>query len=63
MKTFLNSLDLPAIREDQNRELIYKITKKELDSVISRLKLNKSPGSDGYPGERYKTFKEELLPL
>ena len=63
MKEFLNSLDLRAIGEDQNRKLNSAITKKELDSAISRLKLNKSPGSDGYPGERYKTFKEELLPL
>lgn len=41
MKEFLESLDLPAIGEEQNRKLISSITKKELDAAISRLKLTK----------------------
>lgn len=27
------------------------------------MKANKSPGSDGFPSERYRTFKNELTPL
>lgn len=63
MKEFLNSLDLPSIGEAQNEKLISNITKKELDDAISRIKSNKSPGSNGFPSEWYKTFSEELTPL
>lgn len=63
MKEFLDSLDLPAIGEEQHRKLTSNITKKELDAAISRLKPNKTPGSDGFPIECYKTFREEWTPL
>ena len=39
------------------------ITADELKVAISRLKLSKSPGSDGYVAEWYKEFKEELTPV
>lgn len=60
---FLNSLDLPSIGESQNSALNTEITITELNNAISRLKANKAPGSDGFIGEWYKTFKPELMPM
>ena len=63
MKEFLNSLDLPSIGESQNKKLIADITKKEIEDAISRLKSNKASGSDGFPSEWYKIYREQLIKL
>ena len=53
--------DLPKLTENQRKEIDKPITKAEIDIVVRKhLKTGKSPGSNGFTAEFFKTFWEYI---
>uniref|UniRef100_A0A4X1T7P0 Calcium uptake protein 1, mitochondrial n=1 Tax=Sus scrofa TaxID=9823 RepID=A0A4X1T7P0_PIG len=63
MDTFLESHSLPKLNQVETDQLNRPITRNEIEEVIKSLPTNKSPGPDGFTGEFYQTYKEELVPI
>ena len=59
---FLEKFNLPKLNQEEI-EIMNLITSTEMKAVIKNLPKNKSPGPDGFTGEFYQTFKEELMPI
>ena len=63
MENFLEKYNLPKVNEEEADNLYRPITADEIEAVIKKLPTHKSPGPDGFTGEFYKAFKEELTPI
>ena len=63
MDTFLEKYNLPKLNEQEAENLNRPITADEIKAVIKKLPTHTSPGPDGFTGEFYKAFKEELTPI
>ena len=62
MDRFLEKCNLPRLNQEEI-EIMNKITNTEIEAVIKNLPQTKSPGPVGFTGEFYQTFREELRPI
>ena len=63
MDNFLETYSLPKLNQEETDQLNRWITRNENEYVIKILPTNKNPGPDGFTGEVYQTYKEELTPI
>ena len=63
MDRCLETFTLPRLNQEEIEIMNNTITSTELEAVIKTLPKNKSPGPDGFTGEFYQTFREELMPI
>ena len=63
MDKFLERYNLPRLNQGEIENTNRPITSNEIETVIKNLPTNKSSGPDGFTGEFYQTFREELTPI
>ena len=63
MDRFSERFNLPRLNQEEIETMSNSITSTEVEAVIKNLPENKSPGPDGFTGEFYQTFREELMPI
>ena len=62
MDKFLEKYNLPKLNEEEPESLNISITAEESEAVIQKQAPHKSHRTNGFTGEFYKTFEEELTP-
>ena len=63
MDAFLENHKLLKLEQEEIENLNRPITTEDIESVIKNLPRHKSPGPDGFPGEYYQMFKEEIISI
>ena len=60
---FLEKYNLPKLIQEEIENLNRPITSTEIQTVIKNLPTNKSSGTDGFTGQFYQKFREQLTPI
>ena len=63
MDRFLEKFNLPRLNHKEIEIMSSPVTSTEIEAVIKNLQKIKSPGPDGFTGEFYQTFREELISI
>ena len=63
MDEFFEKYNLSKLNQEELENLSGPITSIEIETVIKNLPTNKSLGPDGFTGEFYQKFREELTPV
>ena len=62
MDKFLEKYNLPRRNQDEIEKMNQPITSPEIKTVFKKLQTNKSPRPEGFTGEFYQKFREEVIP-
>ena len=57
---YLESYNLLRLNQEEIENMNIPIASNEIEAVIKNLLTNKRPGPDGFKGEFYQTYREEL---
>ena len=63
MDKFLENHNLLRLYQEEIENINRPIPSPEIETAINNLPTNKSPGPDGFTGEFYQIFREELTPI
>ena len=63
MDKFLQTYSMQKLNQEKIDQMDRSSTKNHIEYVIKILPTNKSPGSHGFAGKFYQTYKEELIPI
>ena len=63
MDKFLERYNFLRLNQEEIENMNRPITSNEIETVIKNLPTNISPGPDGFTGEFYQTFRDELTPI
>ena len=61
MDRYLEKFNLPRLNQEEMVIMNNPVASTEIQAVIKNFPINKSPGPDGFTGEFYQTFRDELM--
>ena len=63
MDRFLEKFNLPRLNQEEIEIMNNPVTSTEIEAWSKIFQKTKSPGPDGFTGEFYQAFREELMPI